>query len=69
VTGEHCITCGDVAVEMTVVRVAEDSALAVCETDSGEREMVEITLVSPVRPAERLLIHAGVAIAHQGGAL
>jgi hypothetical protein len=30
---------------------------------------VEIALVAPVSPADRLLIHAGTAIAHQGGGL
>ena len=66
---EHCITCGDIAVEMTVVRVDEARGLALCEADDGARETVEIALVSPVRPAERLLIHAGTAIANQGGVL
>ena len=68
-SSEHCITCGDIAVEMTVVRVDEARGLALCESDDGARETVEIALVSPVRPAERLLIHAGTAIANQGGVL
>jgi hypothetical protein len=59
----HCITCGDVAEEMTVVRVDDARGLALCETDEGARETVEIALVLPVRPAERLLVHAGTAIA------
>ena len=66
---EHCITCGDVAVEMTVMEVDSERELALCETVDGERETVEITLVQPVHPAERLLIHAGTAIARGGGAL
>jgi hydrogenase maturation factor len=66
---EHCITCGDIAVEMTVLRVDTARGLALCEADDGARETVEIALVSPVRPAERLLIHAGTAIANQGGVL
>jgi hydrogenase maturation factor len=60
---QHCITCGDIAVEMTVVRIDEARALALCETDHGERESVEIALVEPVRPPDRLLVHAGTAIA------
>jgi hydrogenase maturation factor len=60
---QHCITCGDVAVEMTVLRIDETRDLALCESDDGERETVEIALVMPVRPAERLLVHAGTAIA------
>ena len=61
--GGHCITCSDEAVEMTVVSVDAARDLAVCVTGAGERSTVEITLVSPVRPAERLLVHAGTAIA------
>ncbi|HEY6523523.1 MAG TPA: HypC/HybG/HupF family hydrogenase formation chaperone [Solirubrobacteraceae bacterium] len=66
---EHCITCGDIAVEMTVLRVDDARELALCAAADGRHETVEIALVSPVRPAERLLVHAGTAIAHQGGVL
>ena len=66
---EHCITCGDVAVEMTVLRVDETRELALCAADDGRHETVEIALVAPVHRAERLLVHAGTAIAHQRGAL
>jgi hydrogenase maturation factor len=66
---EHCITCGDIAVEMTVLRVDEARELALCEAMDGARETVEIALVAPVSPADRLLIHAGTAIARQGGGL
>jgi len=65
----HCITCGDVAVEMTVMMIDEDRWLALCETDDGARETVEIALVAPVRPADRLLVHAGTAIARAGAGL
>jgi HupF/HypC family len=68
VVAEHCITCGDVAVEMTVLRVDEGSELALCAADDGRRETVEVALVAPVHPAQRLLVHAGTAIAHQGDA-
>lgn len=60
----HCITCGDEAIEMTVLTVDAEAELALCVTGDGERETVEIALVAPVRPADRLLIHAGTAIAH-----
>jgi hydrogenase maturation factor len=66
---EHCITCGDIAVEMTVLRVDEARELALCAADDGARETVEIALVSPVRPADRLLVHAGTALTHQRGDL
>jgi hydrogenase assembly chaperone HypC/HupF len=57
-----CITCGDEAVPLRVVRVDEVRALALCEADSGERSSVEIALVDPVRPGDRLLVHAGTAL-------
>ncbi len=60
---EHgCITCGDTAVEMRVVRIDATRALALCEAESGERESVEIGLVDPVRDGDRLLVHAGTAL-------
>ena len=60
---DHCITCGDVAVEMTVLQVDDARDLALCAADDGHHETVEIALVLPVRPADRLLVHAGTAIA------
>jgi hydrogenase maturation factor len=60
----HCITCGDEAIEMTVLTVDAERELAICVSDDGERETVEVALVGPVSPADRLLIHAGTAIAH-----
>ena len=58
-----CITCGDDGVPMTVLRVDEARGLALCQDDGGERSTVEIALVEPVAPGERLLVHAGTAIA------
>jgi len=63
--GEHCITCGDVAVPMCVLEIDADGTLAICQADSGERETVDVTLVAPVRPADRVLVHAGTAITAQ----
>jgi hydrogenase maturation factor len=65
---QHCITCGDDGVPMTVLRVDEARELALCAADDGRHQTVEVALVAPVRPAERLLVHAGTAIAHEGGA-
>ncbi len=65
--GQHCITCGDIAVEMTVVELDHDGALAMCVDDEGRCETVDVTLVAPVRPADRVLAHAGTAIALPGG--
>jgi hydrogenase maturation factor len=58
----HCITCGDVAVPLTVLRVDERRDLALCEDESGEHTTVEIALVAPVVPGDALLVHAGTAI-------
>jgi hydrogenase maturation factor len=57
-----CITCGDHAVALRVVRVDELRTLALCEDEDGERSSVEIGLVDPVHVGDRLLVHAGTAL-------
>jgi hydrogenase maturation factor len=65
VTG--CITCGDEAVEMRVLRIDRARELALCSAEAdGRRSTVEIALVQPVAEGDRLLVHAGTAIAHAG---
>ena len=59
----HCITCGDEAVPVTVVKVDSERELALCQNEAGERTTVEIALVAPVAPGDELLVHAGTAIA------
>ncbi len=54
---------------MSVVRIDEAGGLALCEAADGTALSVEIALVAPVRPADRLLVHAGTAIARPGGGL
>jgi len=56
---EACITCGDVAVEATVVAVR--GATAIVESD-GAREEVAVELIDEVREGDVLLCHAGVAL-------
>ena len=56
---ESCITCGDVAVQATVVDVR--GATATVEKD-GAREHVAVELVEDVRVGDVLLFHAGVAL-------
>jgi hydrogenase maturation factor len=63
----HCITCGDDGEPMTVVRVDELRGLALCGGEDGARSTVETALVEPVRTGDRLLVHAGTAIARLGG--
>ena len=59
----HCITCGDDGDPMTVVRVDADRGLALCADEEGARHTVETALVEPVSPGDRVLVHAGTAIA------
>jgi hydrogenase maturation factor len=48
---------------MEVVRVDGDRGLALCVDQDGARMTVETALLDPVRPGERVLVHAGTAIA------
>jgi hydrogenase maturation factor len=57
---EVCLTCGDVAVEMRVLRV--DGDLAVCEAADGDVRTVEVALVGEVDEGDALLVHADVAL-------
>ena len=60
---EHCITCADEGVPMTVLRLDASRGLALCEDGEGSRSTVETALVEPVRLGDELLVHAGTAIA------
>jgi hydrogenase maturation factor len=61
----HCITCGDEAVPLRVVKIDEERELALCEDAAGERTTVEIALVEPVSLNDVVLVHAGTAIGRQ----
>jgi hypothetical protein len=56
---EHCITCGDVGVEMQVLELCD--GLALCAAD-GERREVEVALLEDVAPGDVLLVHADVGL-------
>ncbi|MGF7238189.1 MAG: HypC/HybG/HupF family hydrogenase formation chaperone [Frankia sp.] len=58
--GPGCITCGDVAVPLTVATVEGSDAR--CRDADGREELVAIDLVGEVRPGDRVLVHAGVAL-------
>jgi hydrogenase maturation factor len=60
---QHCITCGDDGVPMTVVRVDLERGLALCAGGDGARASVETALVEPVDVGDTLLVHAGTALA------
>jgi hydrogenase maturation factor len=64
---DHCITCGDDGVPMTVVRVDRRRILALCADAEGARHTVETALVEPVADGDVVLVHAGVAIAALAG--
>ena len=69
---QHCITCSDEGEPMTVVGVDRERGLALCSSETGLRTTVETALVEPVVAGERLLVHAGTAIARlepDGGAV
>ncbi|MDQ6648912.1 MAG: HypC/HybG/HupF family hydrogenase formation chaperone [Actinomycetota bacterium] len=55
-----CITCGDIAVVLTVA--STDGIDALCRDDQGRCEVVATELVGDVVPGDRVLVHAGVAI-------
>ena len=59
---DGCITCGDEAVAMRVVRVDEARGLALCADPENRRETVEIGLVEPVAAGDGVLVHAGTAL-------
>ena len=59
-TSTVCITCGDVAIPMRVVRTAEDG-LADCLIADGEISTVDVSLVD-AGPGDEVLVHACVAI-------
>jgi hydrogenase maturation factor len=58
----HCVTCGDDADPMRVLRIDEARGLALCVDDEGEHHTVEIGLVDASVGSE-VLVHAGVALA------
>jgi hydrogenase expression/formation protein HypC len=64
--GDVCITCSDMAVEVTVVRLLEDQ-MAVVDTGEGE-ETVSVALVS-AGVGDTILVHAREAIAVVAGTM
>ena len=59
-----CITCGDVAVPMRVIRTGDDG-LADCVAEDGQTSQVELALVD-AEPGDEVLVHACVAIQRLG---
>ena len=63
---DHCVTCGDVAEPMRVLRIDDDRQLALCEDEGGERVSVEVALIDAPAVGDALLVHAGTALARLG---
>jgi hydrogenase maturation factor len=51
-----------------VVSVDEGRGLAICADDHGATAEVDVLLVAPVAPGDRVLVHAGTAISAEGPA-
>ena len=64
-TDEVCITCGDVAVPVRIVKLLPGE-LALVEVD-GHEEEISVALVSAA-VGDTVLVHAGEAIASVDGA-
>jgi hydrogenase expression/formation protein HypC len=62
-SGDVCITCSDIAVQVRVVRLLEDE-MAVVDTGAGE-ETVSVALVA-AGVGDTILVHAKEAIAVVG---
>jgi hydrogenase maturation factor len=58
----HCISCSDEGVEMRVVAIDAERALALCVDAGGARHSVEIDLVAPLAVGDGVLVHAAVAL-------
>ncbi len=58
-SGDACITCSDIAVQVMVVRLLADE-MAVVDTGAGE-ETVSVALVD-TGVGDTVLVHAGEAI-------
>jgi hydrogenase expression/formation protein HypC len=60
-TCDTCITCGDVALPMRVVRLGGEDGLADCVSQDGQTAAVDVALVD-VTPGDAVLVHACVAL-------
>ena len=60
------MTCSDEVLQARVLRVDEETGLALVEVMAEEMrtEEIDITLVENVVPGDLLLVHGGVAIAN-----
>ena len=61
---DSCITCGDIAIPMRVIRTGDDGH-ADCVAEDGQTSQVELALVD-AGPGDEVLVHACVAIQRLG---
>ena len=59
----HCVTCSDEALPAKILRIDEETGLALVEVKDMTEE-IDITLVDSVAPGDLVLVHGGVAIGH-----
>lgn len=59
----HCVTCSDEALPAKVLRVDQETGLALVTVQDAMEE-IDITLVEGVVSGDVLLVHGGVAIGH-----
>ena len=62
---DGCVTCSDAGIPVRVVSLEGYDAL--CEDAAGNRAVIAVELVAPVRTGEVLLTHGGVAIGRVAG--
>jgi hydrogenase maturation factor len=60
---DHCITCSDEGIEMHVVETGQNGLSVCAQHEGGARTEVMTDLVGAVRRGDKVLVHAGVAIA------
>ena len=58
----HCITCSDEAIPARVLRIDQNTGVALVIIEDAAEE-VDITLIDDVAPGDVILVHGGVAIA------
>jgi len=56
-----CITCGDLALPLTVTKVGRDH-IAICTDDQGATEEVDVSLLEQIEEGDTVLVHARVAL-------
>jgi hydrogenase maturation factor len=57
----RCVTCGDTG-DVAEVVAAADTGLVLARLPDGVREVAVDLIDGDVRPGDRLLVHAGVAL-------